>query len=147
MSLSRHTIIAGLAALSLAVTASPALAQGGSGSGGGGTGGGGTGGGGGGGTISAVDPTAQPWALCPDFAGAFTQPDGSVLFGNQVTGVGCLVARTSAGSLSIYQIDTAPGWVSSIKSSDPSKLDVMFTWPATGEKHEIMVQPGKTAIR
>jgi len=145
MSVSRTTITAGIAALSLALSAAPALAQGGSGSGGGG----GTGGGGGGGgtTTSAVDPAAQPWALCPDYAGAFVQADGSTLFGNQVTGVGCVVVRSSGGLLSLYQVDVAAGWVYQVKASDPSKIDVQFTWPATGEKHQITVQPGKTAIR
>jgi hypothetical protein len=65
MKLSRHTIAAGLAALSLAATASPALAQGGPGGGGGGGGGTSGGGGGGGGgrppscTRTLSDPVMQ----------------------------------------------------------------------------------------
>jgi hypothetical protein len=62
MKLSRHALTAGIAALCLAASASPALAQGGTGGGGGGggatttTGGGGGGGanGGGGSTVSCV---------------------------------------------------------------------------------------------
>jgi hypothetical protein len=127
----------------MALSAAPALASGGSG--GGGTSGGG--GGGGGGTTQQPAPTGPAWSLCPDFAGAFTQPDGSVLFGNEFGGVGCLVARNSGGLLSIYEIRSGTGWVPTIKSSDPQKLDVQWTWPPTGERHEITVQPGKTVIR
>lgn len=142
MTLPSKTLAAGIAALSLAATASPALAQGGSGSGGGG------GGGGGGGTTTAVDPTAQPWALCPAYGqGSVFAPDGSSLAANQVTGVGCLVVKVTGGLLSIYEIDSATGWVPQVKSSDPSKIDVIWTWPATGEKHEITMQPGKTVVR
>jgi hypothetical protein len=143
MYLSRSAVTAGIAALSLALSAAPALAKGGAGSGGDGGGGGG-----GGGTTTAIDPSAQPWDICPQWAqGGSLQPDGSSLAANQVTGVGCLVVRSSGGLLSIYEIDTAAGWVPDIKASDPNKIDVMWTWPATGEKHEITFQPGKTVIR
>src|SRR5204863_1685351 len=109
---------------------------------------GGGGGGGGGGTTATPAPVGAPWSLCSDYAnGSVIQPDGSILFANEVGGVGCLVARTSGGLLSIYEIRTGTGWVSSIKSSDPQKLDVQWTWPPTGERHEITVQPGKTVIR
>jgi hypothetical protein len=144
MTLSRHTLAAGIAALSLALSAGPALASGGSGSGGGGTGGGG-----GGGTTATAPPVGQPWSLCPEYAtvGFYTQPDGSVLFANEIGGIGCLIARNSGGLLSINEVRTGTGWVSTIKSSDPQKLDVQFTWPPTGTKHEITVQPGKTVVR
>jgi hypothetical protein len=135
MTVSRSSIAAGAAALALALSASPALAQGGSGGGGGGTGGGG---GGGGSTQPAPAPTGDAWSLCPEYAttGFFTQADGSTLF-----------ARNNGGLLSIYEIRSGAGWVPSIKSSDPQKLDVQWTWPATGEKHQITVQPGKTVVR
>jgi hypothetical protein len=135
MSISRTTLASGIAALSLAVSAAPALAKGG--------------GSGSGGSTTAVDPSAQPWDLCPSYNTsefAFA-PDGSSLLANQYTGVGCLVVKSSGGALSIYEIDTATGWVPEVKSSDPNKIDVMWTWPATGEKHEITVQPGKTVVR
>jgi hypothetical protein len=140
MTPSRHTLAAGIAALSLALSAAPALASGGSGGGGGG---------GGGGTTAAPAPIGEPWSLCPEFAtaGSITQPDGSVLFANEFAGVGCLIARSSGGSLSIAEIRTGAGWAASVKSSDPQKLDVQWTWPATGEKHQITVQPGKTVVR
>jgi hypothetical protein len=65
MNLSRHAIAAGIAALTLAASASPALAQGGNGSGGGG----GTSGGGGGGgrppscTRTLIDPVMQVYVV------------------------------------------------------------------------------------
>ena len=148
MSISRSSVIAGFAALTMALSAAPALASGGSG--GGGAGGGGTSAGGGGGGVAVQPaPTGPAWSLCPEFAtvGSITQADGSILFANEIGGVGCLIAKTSGGLLSISEIRTGAGWVASIKSSDPQKLDVQWTWPPTGERHQITVQPGKTAIR
>ena len=148
MSISRSSVVAGFAALTMALSAAPALASGGSGSGGGGGTSGG-GGGGGGGTTAQPAPTGAAWSLCPEYAtvGSITQADGSILFANEIGGVGCLIAKTSGGLLSISEIRSGTGWVPSIKSSDPQKLDVQWTWPPTGERHEIIVQPGKTVIR
>src|SRR3954465_10986324 len=134
MSLSRRSISAGLAvlSLSLALTAPPAPAKGG-------------------GdinnpvvtssttpTTSAPDPApVNGWDLCPDYAGAFVQPDGSTLFGNVTVG-GCLVAKASpSGALSIYAVYVPKGWTYTIKSSDPSKLYVEIPDPFTGERHFI----------
>src|SRR3954462_4413742 len=142
MSPTRSTLIAGLAALSLAVSAAPAFARGCgetnntvvtfSGAP----------------TTPAPDPAPlNGWDLCPDYAGAFTQPDGSTLFGNVTTG-GCLVAKSSpTGALSIYKVYVAKGWTYSIKSSDPSRLYVEIPDPFTGDRHFISVEPGKTKIR
>ena len=141
MNLTRPTITAGLAALSLAVCAAPALARGGEA----------------GNTVvsfsgapTAPAPDPAPldgWDLCPGYAGAFVQPDGSTLFGNTTTG-GCLVAKSSpTGALSIYAVYVAKGWTYSIRSSDPSKLLVEIPDPFTGVTHSIMVEPGKTRIR
>src|SRR3954452_10004414 len=141
MNLSRHAIAVGLAALGLAVSATPAVARGGgetnntvvtfSGT-----------------PAPAPDPAPENgWDLCPDYAGAFVQPDGSTLFGNVTTG-GCLVAKASpSGALSIYAVYVAKGWTYSVKSSDPSKLYVEIPDPSTGETHSIMVEPGRTKIR
>jgi hypothetical protein len=142
MNLKRHTITAGLAALSLAVCASPALARGGVDINN---------------TVVSSTPTptapapdpapVNGWDLCPDYAGAFLQADGSTLFGNVTTG-GCLVAKSSpTGALSIYAVYVPKGWTYSIKSSDPSKLLVEIPDPFTGVTHSIMVEPGKTRIR
>lgn len=142
MTIKRHAITAGLAAVSLAVCASPALARGGgetnntvvtfSGAP----------------TAPAPDPAPiDMWDLCPNYAGAFLQPDGSTLFGNTTVG-GCLVSKVSpSGALSIYAVYVPKGWTYSIKSSDPSKLYVEIPDPFTGETHFISVEPGKTKSR
>src|SRR4051794_2652477 len=137
MSMLHRATIGGLAVVGLALSAGPAFAQGGSGGGGGGSTS----------TTAAPDPV-DPWAVCPSYiqGGTLQLDDGSTLFGN-TAGVGCLVARSAGGSLSIYQVTVAAGWVSSITTSDPSKLDVQFTNPSTGQRHEIKVEPGKTSIR
>ena len=141
MNFKRHTIAVGLAALSLAVSAAPALARGGEAATG---------------TVvtfnglptaAAPEPAPVGWDLCPEWAGAFTQPDGSTLFGNTTVG-GCLVAKSSpTGALSIYKVFVQTGWTYSIKSSDPGKLLVEIPDPFTGDTHSIMVEPGKTRIR
>src|SRR4051812_4835220 len=127
MSAFRSTVVAGFAVAGLVLSAAPAFAQGGSG------------GGSGGGTTTATVPSdpIDPWAVCPSYIQAGTLPlaDGSMLFGN-TAGIGCLVARSASGGLSIYEVTVASGWVSSIKSSDPSKLDVQFTNTSTGERRE-----------
>jgi hypothetical protein len=142
MNLKRHTITAGLAALSLAVCAAPAMARGGvdinntvvsfSGAP----------------APTAPDPAPENgWDLCPDYAGAFLQPDGSTLFGNITVG-GCLVAKASpSGALSIYKVVVAKGWTYSIKSSDPNRLLVEIPDPFTGARHSILVEPGRTKIQ
>jgi len=136
MSTFRRTVVAGLAVAGLAISATPAFASGGSGGGGGTT------------TTTVASDPVDPWAVCPTYiqSGTLQMADGSTLFAN-TAGVGCLVARNAGGSLSIYEVTVATGWVSSIKSSDLSKLDVQFSNPSTGERHEIKVEPGKTTIR
>jgi hypothetical protein len=139
MTFSRPALAACVAALSLALTASPALARGGSGSGGGG----------GGTTAPAPAPAPdQSWTLCPEYAtSGFTfTPDGATLFANEIGGIGCLIAKNSAGALSIYEVRSGAGWTPSIKSSDANKLDVQWT-NAAGDRHQITVEPGKTVIR
>lgn len=144
MTVSRRAATAGLAALSLALSAAPAYARGGGDINN---------------TVVTTSPTPTPtttapdpapvngWDLCPNYAGAFLQPDGSTLFGNITTG-GCLVAKASpSGALSIYAVYVPKGWTYSVKSSDPSKLLVEIPDPFTGDTHSIMVEPGKTRIR
>src|SRR5215212_3354781 len=99
MSLSRTSIIAGVAALGLAVSAAPALASGG-------------------GdinntvvststtTTTATPPPPMPdnlWDLCGDLFYSQTLADGSYTFANVTTG-GCLVAKVSpTGALGLYK--------------------------------------------
>src|SRR3954454_509888 len=137
----RHAVTIAVVVLSLAAFATPALARGG-------------------GDINntvvsvgtiPTPPAPEPaplngWDLCPDYAGAFVQPDGSTLFGNVTTGA-CLVAKASpSGALSIYAVYVAKGWTYSIKSSDPNRLLVEIPDPFTGVRHSILVEPGKTKI-
>src|SRR4051812_1124564 len=128
MNLTRHAATTAATALSLAVFAVPALARGG------------------GETNNSVVTTApvpaatapdpapeNGWDLCPDYAGAFVQPDGSTLFGNITTGA-CLVAKASpSGALSIYKVYVAKGWTYSVKSSDSNKLLIEVPDPFTGD--------------
>src|SRR3954451_12665356 len=135
MSVSRRTITVGLAALSLALTAAPAFARGGgdtnttvvpsSGTP----------------TATAPDPApVNGWDLCPDYAGAFVQPDGSTLFGNVTTGA-CMAAKASpSGALSIYAVYVAKGWTYSVKSAYPGKLLAEIPDPFTGVRHSILVE-------
>jgi hypothetical protein len=139
----RHALVATLAAASLALGAGPALARGGSGSGGGDGSGGGT-------TTptTPTTPTAEPWALCPEYAqGGIVLADGSTTFANQVTGVGCFIVRSSGGTLSIYKVTVADGWTYTTNVSAGNKLSVEYANTKTGERHRITVEPGKTVIR
>jgi hypothetical protein len=156
MNTSRIPLTLAAAAASLALAVSPALAQGGSGGGGGsGSGSGGGGGGGGGGTtvpVSPPAPTLDPWTLCPDYAatGEIRLADGSVTFANVVSDMACVVVRSQGGVLTLYSVAVAPGWTYTIKSGgggSQNRVDVEFLNPATGAKHSILVEPGKTASR
>jgi hypothetical protein len=140
MQLRRFGLTAAVAATSLALAAGPAFAKGGSGGGGGST------------QTPPPAPTAEPWALCPEYAqGSVILDDGSTLWANQITGVACVIVKTtSGGSLLLGEIRLAPGWVSKIKSSgggSQNRVDVEFSNPTTGEKHSILMAPGKTDIR
>jgi hypothetical protein len=146
MQLRRFGLTAAVAATSLALAAGPAFARGGGGTGGG------TGGGGATTQTPAPAPTAEAWALCPEYSqGSVILADGSTLFANQITGVACVIVKdTPSGSLLLNEIRLAPGWVSTTKSSGggtSNRVDVEFNNPTTGEKHSILMEPGKTAIR
>jgi hypothetical protein len=146
----RITMVAAIAAASLSLMAGSALAKGG-------------GSGSGGGSqpapapAPAPDPAPEPsgngWTLCPEYAtsGFDVLPDGSTLFANEIAGVACLVARsTPSGVLSIYQLRLGAGWVASTKSAgggNSNRIDIEISNPSTGDKHSILVAPGKTVIR
>jgi hypothetical protein len=132
-----------LTATCLALTASPAMARGGGGSGGGGS------------TPApapAPQPSDPPPSLCPEYMGDFVFfPDGSTALANEIPGVGCLVAKAyPSGVLTLYEVRVASGWTYDVKSAggaSSNRVDVEFNNPTTREKHEILVQPGKTVIR
>jgi hypothetical protein len=144
---SRIPLTLAAVAASLAISAAPALAKGGSGGGGGGGGGGSTP------PVTQPAPTLDPWTLCPDYAttGFIQLADGSTTFANVVADMACVVVRSyPSGVVSLYRLDVAPGWTYSIKSSgggSSNQVDVEFNNPTTGEKHSILVKPGKTDIR
>jgi hypothetical protein len=134
-----------VAMATLALSASPALAQGGSGGGSGGPGGGSTP------PASQSAPTLDPWTLCPDYAatGEIQLADGST-FANVVSDMACVVVRSQGGALSLYSVAVAPGWTYTVKSpggGSQNRVDVEFLDPTTGAKHSFLVEPGKTAIR
>src|SRR4051794_17793306 len=92
------TLAVALAAASLALPGA-ALARGG-------------GGGGGGGTPAPAPPPAPdpaPTLTC-DFSLDGAQPDGSTLSTNQGTRAGCVPARGSGSSLTLYRATDAPRW-------------------------------------
>jgi hypothetical protein len=131
------------AAAALALGATPALARGGGG------------GGGAAGTPPVTQPVPQfdPWTLCPDYRDpvSIVLPDGSSTFANVVADMACVVVRAQpSGVLSLYQLGVAPGWGYTIKSAgggNSNQVDIEFSNPSTGEKHSILVKPGRTAIR
>jgi hypothetical protein len=126
-----------IVAASLSLTAAPALASGG----------------GGGGGQPAPTPAPDPaQSLCPEFANGDTfLPDGSLLFANDFPGQICLIGTYSLSNvLTLNEVRVAPGWTAKTKSSGGSssnKIDVVWSNTATGERHEIVEQPGKTVIK
>jgi hypothetical protein len=134
--MSRRPVAAALAvaATSLAVTAAPALAKGG----------------GGGSTPPPADPAPL---LCPEYAatGWIVQPDGSTNFANEVPGVLCVVVHSSlSGTLTLAETRVGEGWSANVKSAgggSQSRIDVEATNRTSGERREIIVQPGKTVVK
>ena len=144
----RITAALATAAAALALTATPALAKGGGSGGGGGGGGGKT-------TAPAPTPTPDPvffdpWTLCPSYPNlSFSLPDGSNVFDNTVADGACIEVRNAGGVLTLYAIGLAPGWTDEVQSAgggSQNKVDVLFFSP-TGDKHEAVIQPGKTVIK
>jgi hypothetical protein len=128
------------AAMSL-LAASPALAKGG---GGGNPGGGGT------------PPPAEtaPAMFCPEGTHQpVTQPDGTVIFGVEANGAGCVVVQTAPhnGFALLATID-APGWVSVFRGSGPnagdlSRVEIDYEQFTTGRKVEVRIEPGRTEVK
>jgi hypothetical protein len=129
------------AAVSL-LAASPALAKGG---GGGNPGGGGT-----------PPPSETPAAtFCPEGTTeqGVTQPDGTVIFGVEANGAGCVVVQTAPhnGFALLATID-APGWVSVFRGSGPnagdlSRVEIDYEQFTTGRKVEVRIEPGRTEVK
>jgi hypothetical protein len=133
------SIPAALAAATL-IGVGPAYASGGGGSG--------SGGGGGipGGTSSAT--------FCP-FPGVQQLPGDASMFGVEANGAGCVVVYVfdAGGAMVPNQIVVAPGWTDQNKSDPGSpghfadRVDVVFTQSGTGDRVEVLVEPGKTEVK
>ncbi len=89
-------------------------------------------------------------AFCPSLEPQ--PPDGSVLFGNEANGAGCVVVRLGGdGTLALEQIVLAPGWSGRIKSAGGADADnrvrVRFTEFATGRVVRVRIEPGRTVVK
>jgi hypothetical protein len=136
------TLAVALAAASLALPGA-ALARGG------GAGGGGGGGGGGGTPAPAPAPDPAPTFTC-DFSLDGVQPDGSSLFTNQANLAGCVTARVSGSTLTLYRVVDNIGWTHTVASSGGgtnSRIAVTFTQTGTTNTVEVRIEFGKTVIK
>jgi hypothetical protein len=139
------TLAVALATASLALPGA-ALARGGGGGGGGG------GSGGGGGTPApapAPAPDSTPAFTC-DFSLDGVQADGSTIFTNQANLGGCVTARVSGTSLTLYRATDAPGWTHIVTSNGGgtnSRIALTFTQTGTKNTVEVRIEFGKTVIK
>ena len=124
------TFAVALAAATLAVA--PAFAKGGSGGG-----------------STPPPPTAS---YCPQDPALWSvvQPDGSTIFANEASGAGCVFVRSYlAGYLRLDSVILAPGWTYVVKKNGEgtsSRVELLFTETATGNKVDFRTEFGKTRI-
>src|SRR3954452_2045818 len=126
------TLAVALAAASLALPGA-ALARGG-------------GGGGGGAPAPAPAPDPAPTFTC-DFSLDGVQPAGSSLFKDQANNAGCVTARVSASSLTLYRVVDNTGWTHTVASSGGgtnSRIALTFTQTGTNNTVEVRIEFGKT---
>lgn len=93
----------------------------------------------------AVTP-AEATTFCP-FPGSQRLPDGSIEFGVEANGAGCVVVIANNGGVALEEVVLAPGWTDEVKDSGDRRVRVRFTQPATGDRHEVRIEPGKTEVR
>jgi hypothetical protein len=94
----------------------------------------------------ADDPT-----FCPSPV-LLQLPDGSVEFGTDANGAGCVVVRVPAGGgITLREVVLAPGWTDEVKSAggtkSGSRVEVRFTERTTGRRVEVRIEPGRTEIK
>jgi hypothetical protein len=109
--------------------------------------GGGTGGGGTPAPAPAPDPT--PAFTC-DFSLDGVQADGSSLFTNQANNAGCVTARVSGSTLTLYSVVDNTGWTHTVASSGGgtnSRIALTFTQTGTKNTVEVRIEFGKTVIK
>jgi hypothetical protein len=121
------------AAVSL-LTAGPALAKGG-----------------GGGT--PPPPGNPPAMFCPEgTTQGIPQPDGTVVFGVEANGGGCVVVQTAPHGFALLETIDAPGWVSVFRGSggnagDLNRVEIDYEQLTTGRKVEVRIEPGRTEVK
>ena len=103
----------------------------------------------------STPPPAPTTLYCPaDLQNGqdIVEPDGSVLFCVEALGAGAVVARTG---VFLEQVIVAPGWTWENASGGGArhgqgavsgKVDIKFTRPATDDKVEVRIEPGKTEV-
>ena len=89
---------------------------------------------------------AETTTFCP-FPGGIQLADGSVEFGVEADGAGCVVVDGTTRGVTLVEVVLAPGWTDEIKDSGPKRVEVRFTEPATGDRHEVRVEPGRTEVK
>lgn len=89
---------------------------------------------------------AETTTFCP-FTGGIQLPDGRVEFGVEADGAGCVVVAGDTSGVTLEQVVLAPGWTDEVKDSGPKRVDVRFTEPATGDRHEVRVEVGRTEVK
>ncbi len=103
-------------------------------------------------------PTEAPAAtFCPEgTATGIQQPDGSVIFGVEANGAGCVVVRTITGGIGLIETIVAPGWTWSFgggggarhgQGAFSGKVQIQFEQLATGQQVEVRVEPGRTEVK
>jgi hypothetical protein len=108
-------------------------------------------GGGGGGTPPPTE--GPPATFCPEGTtpGA-TQPDGTVIFGVEANGAGCVVVQTAPHGFALLETIDAPGWVSVFRgsggdASELNRVEIDYEQLTTGRKVEVRIEPGRTEVK
>jgi hypothetical protein len=77
------------------------------------------------------------------------QPDGSIIFGVEANGAGCVVVRTIPQGIGLDHIVLAPGWTAVFKGSHAlsGKVEIEFDQTGTRNQVEVRIEPGKTEVK
>jgi hypothetical protein len=109
----------------------------------------------------SAPPPPPPGTTVATFCPAGTvpgglQPDGSLLFGVEANGAGCVVVRSIPEGLALVEVVVAPGWDWVFggggggrqgQGAISGKVDIRFENAATGDKVEVRIEPGKTEVK
>ncbi|HEY9388589.1 MAG TPA: hypothetical protein VIR27_02320 [Mycobacteriales bacterium] len=83
---------------------------------------------------------------CP-FSGVQSLADGSLQFGVEANGAGCVVVNTTNAGASLTEVVLAPEWNYEVKRNDDGRVEVRFTESRTDDRTEVRVEPGKTEVK